>query len=412
MTMAPDHHEAEFEAFPPSRAAALHRLAEFVPQAGRAYAANRNHDLPGHPHVSGLSSYIRHRALSEAEVAAAVLDRFALSTAEKFLQEVLWRSYFKGWLERRPGIWDRYLRGLAAARDRLTTEGGLRRSWEDACAGTTGIAPFDHWAEELVRTGYLHNHARMWFASIWTHTLRLPWELGADFFMRHLLCGDPASNTLSWRWVVGLHTRGKVYRARASNIAKFTDGAWDAGPLGHQLARADQVEPIDDPEPPSPGPVPEDADWDRGARTGLLLHEDELHPAHLTARGLEPAAVAVLIAPAGRSPLVPSRGVRAFTTALAEDAAERWGGGPVTEDPEAILAWASSERLEQVVIPYAPVGPVRSALDLLEPRWGVPVTRPLRDWDAAAWPHATAGFFRVKTKMTDILATIPSEIGR
>jgi deoxyribodipyrimidine photo-lyase len=65
--------------------------------------------------------------------------------------------------------------------------------------------------QELVETGYLHNHARMWFASIWIFTLRLPWELGADFFLRHLLDGDAASNTLSWRWVAGLHTKGKHY---------------------------------------------------------------------------------------------------------------------------------------------------------------------------------------------------------
>ncbi len=82
--------------------------------------------------------------------------------------------------------------------------------------------------------GYLHNHARMWFASIWIFTLRLPWVLGADFFMRHLCDGDPASNTLSWRWVAGLHTRGKTYLARASNIATYTGGRFT--PQDHDLA--------------------------------------------------------------------------------------------------------------------------------------------------------------------------------
>ena len=47
----------------------------------------------------------------------------------------------------------------------------------------------------MTDTGWLHNHARMWFASIWIFTLRLPWALGADFFLRHLVDGDPASNT-------------------------------------------------------------------------------------------------------------------------------------------------------------------------------------------------------------------------
>ena len=62
----------------------------------------------------------------------------------------------------------------------------------------------------------------MWFASIWVHTLNLPWELGANFFLTHLLDADPASNTLSWRWVAGLHTEGKVYLANEDNIKKFT----------------------------------------------------------------------------------------------------------------------------------------------------------------------------------------------
>ena len=63
----------------------------------------------------------------------------------------------------------------------------------------------------------------MWFASIWIHTLELQWELGADFFLKHLLDGDPASNTLSWRWVAGIHTKGKNYIARKSNIEKYSN---------------------------------------------------------------------------------------------------------------------------------------------------------------------------------------------
>ncbi|GIT91877.1 hypothetical protein JANAI62_23340 [Jannaschia pagri] len=398
---------------PATRAAALDRLHAFLPGAGRAYANGRNHDLPGHPHVSVLSPYIRHRALTEAEVAGAVLDKYAPSTAEKFLQEVLWRTYFKSWLERRPSIWLDYRQGLTRAQDRLATEGGLRSAWEDACEGRTGIAPFDHWAKQLVETGYLHNHARMWFASIWMHTLRLPWQLGADFFLRHLLDGDPASNTLSWRWVAGLHTRGKVYRARASNIAKYTDGRWDAETLGHQLAREDQVTPLEGPEHPSPAPVPEDATWDPALRTGLLMTEDDLHPNFLWSRGLRPATAAVLIAPDGRSPLAVSSHVTQFTSDLAQDAlarcAERCETGPVTADPEDILAWAEDAGLEQIVVPYTPVGPAREQLDRLAPRLPSPVVRPVRAWDAAAWPYATAGFFKVKTKMGRIFEAIPQD---
>ena len=396
--------------FEPTRAAGLDRLRDFVPRAGRDYAANRNHDLPGHPHVSSLSPYVRHRAVTEAEVAAAVLDRFAPSTAQKFLQEVVWRTYWKGWLERRPAVWDWYLRDLDAARNRLATESGLRRGWEAACRGETGIAPFDAWARELARTGYMHNHARMWFASIWVHTLHLPWELGADFFLRHLLDGDPASNTLSWRWVAGLHTRGKTYVARASNIGKYTGGRFDTSELGHRLTPGRDVAALEGPPAPDPAEVPDDADLTPGLRTGLLLHDEDMHPAYLFKRGLRPVAGAMLIQPRGRSPFEVSARVVDFTLALAEDAVARHGGdmdvAAPTQSIADIRAWAGRAALQQIVTPYAPVGPTRTALDALAAQLDIPLVRPIRAWDQAAWPHCTAGFFKLKKRMPDILETV------
>ena len=212
------------DAFIPTRTAALERLSAFAPKAGRTYAERRNYDLgPGqHSDVSTLSPYVRCRLITEEEVLQAVLAKHSRETAEKFVQEVYWRTYWKGWLELRPQVWDHYRQLLSRAWNDVQTQGGLRARWETACKGETGIDCFDAWAHELAATGYLHNHARMWFASIWVFTLELPWELGADFFMRHLLDGDPASNTLSWRWVSGIQTQGKTYLARTSNISKFT----------------------------------------------------------------------------------------------------------------------------------------------------------------------------------------------
>ncbi|MEO1641156.1 MAG: FAD-binding domain-containing protein, partial [Pseudomonadota bacterium] len=169
--------------FEPTYTAALTRLQTFVPNAGRTYAARRNYDDSAG--VSTLSPYIRHRFLTEEEVLRATLARHSPSAAEKFIQEVYWRTYWKGWLEMRPSVWTAYKADLNAAWNRVQTESGLRSEWEAACSGETGIDCFDHWANQLTDTGYLHNHARMWFASIWIFTLRLPWALGADFFMRH-----------------------------------------------------------------------------------------------------------------------------------------------------------------------------------------------------------------------------------
>jgi deoxyribodipyrimidine photo-lyase len=382
--------------FTPTRTAGLERLAAFLPQAGRDYAARRNHDVAGHADVSRLSPWLRHRLLTEAEVNAAVLARHSESAAAKFLQEVGWRSYWKGWLELRPGIWGAYRQGLTAALNRVQTEAGLRAGVEAACKGETGIDAFDHWARELATTGYLHNHARMWVASIWIFTLRLPWELGADFFLRHLLDGDPASNTLSWRWVGGIQTRGKTYLARPDNIASYTGGRFRPTGL------ATDAPPLPWVPHPAPRALPEADLRLSGGRTGFLLHEDDLSPGFLLS-AVDPVATALLAIPEARSPLAVAPHVGAFVRGAVQDAAARWVGrlGEVRGldadmSAEALAEWATEARLAQIVTPYAPVGPVARRLDevqaLLTAR-GIDLVRVMRPEDAASWPNATKGFF-------------------
>ncbi|WP_424974085.1 FAD-binding domain-containing protein [Dinoroseobacter sp. S124A] len=395
--------------FPPSRDAALERLRDFLPKAGAEYARKRNYSLPeqGHPHVSILSPYLRHRMLTEEEVVQATLGRHSASAAEKFVQEVFWRTYWKGWLERRPQVWTAYKAGLAQALNRVQSESGLRRGWEEACAGRTGIDGFDAWAQELVQTGYMHNHARMWFASIWIFTLRLPWELGADFFLRHLLDGDQASNTLSWRWVAGLQTQGKHYVARVANISKYTEGRHR--PL-HQLTA--EPEPLSGVPHPPLGPMPAPPPPRREAPWALLLTEDDLSPGYLRkALDHPPVATAVITGTAHRSPLATAPQVTEWCAAAIAETIARHGAwtGPVTQEPQDLAAWAQGLGVSQIVMPYTPVGPAadrltaqRAGLD----QAGIALTPVLRAWDAAAWPHATAGFFKLKTKIPTILAEL------
>ena len=104
--------------------------------------------------------WLRHRLLTEDEPIAAALAAHGPRRAEKFVQEVMWRAYWKGWLEQRPTVWHDYREGVA---DALPDAAGDVAA---VAAGRTGIACMDSWAQELVQTGYLHNHARMWFASI------------------------------------------------------------------------------------------------------------------------------------------------------------------------------------------------------------------------------------------------------
>ena len=203
--------------WPATQNAAWGKLAEFVPRAGRQYASNRNYDLgpTDRSNVSMLSPWIRHRTLTEERVTTAVLQKHGLHQAEKFIQEVIWRTYWKGWLEHHPTVWRSYIFALDVLHGELADNNALLKQYDAAVEGKTGIDCFDFWVAELRQHGWLHNHARMWFASIWIFTLNLPWQLGASFFYDHLLDGDPASNTLSWRWVagyrhlVGLHSAGR-----------------------------------------------------------------------------------------------------------------------------------------------------------------------------------------------------------
>ncbi|MCR9158899.1 MAG: DNA photolyase [Rhodobacteraceae bacterium] len=391
--------------FPPTRTAALEKLQAFVPKAGRDYAAQRNYDRgPGqHDNVSTLSPYLRHRILTETEVLEAVLGRFSLSSAEKFVQEVFWRTYWKGWLEMRPAVWGGYQKGLSRAWDQVQTQSGLRSEWEAACRGDTDIDCFNNWAKELVETGYLHNHARMWFASIWIFTLRLPWDLGADFFLRHLYDGDPASNTLSWRWVAGVQTQGRNYVARASNISKYTEGRF--APL-YQLTS--NPEPLDGPPHPPRMDSPVGDRLDPSKPTVLILHDDDLNPGWLFDLGLKPLATATLDSTGQISPLYVAPQVKAFKSALMNDCTTRWSSsiGPVTaalKTAKEIEDWAKSSGAEQIVAPYAPVGPAAKILNDIR---ALPIVRPLRAFDRRAWPHATAGFFKFKKKIPELVGAI------
>ena len=392
------------EPFRPSRAAGLARLERFVPHAAGEYARLRNLDLPGHPHVSGLSPYLRYRLITEPEVIDAVVRHHGPDLPQKFLTEVYWRAYWKGWLQMRPAVWRDARVGLRAGQNRMATEQGLRRTWEAACRGNTGIEGFDHWAHELVTTGYLHNHARMWFASVWIFTLHLPWELGADFFLRHLIDGDPASNTLSWRWVAGLHTPGKSYLATADNIERHTEGRFR--PIG----LATEARRIDGTPNPDPGACPQGGVWTRSLPTALLLHEDDLHPDWLLQDGLAPVSTAFALAPEARSALMVDPRIATLLGAAMEDCATRLAPrlgavhGPVRGSGavDALVAWARASHAAQIVTPFAPVGPMADLLDDLDLRLAaenIRLIRAMRPYDARLWPLATHGFFRFRESM-------------
>ena len=395
---------------PPTRSHALIALQAFTPAMGRRYANGRNYDNgPGaHQAVSVLSPYVRRRLITEPELVAAALHAHGPENAEKFVEEVIWRGYFKGWLERRPQVWAAYTQGLTADLAALDRDRRLRRDVTRATDGQTGLACFDAWATELVDTGYLHNHARMWFASIWIFTLELPWRLGADFFYRHLLDGDAASNTLGWRWAAGLHTRGKPYPATATNIATFTNGRFAPRPSdlaevtsGLEASEPDGLPPVL-PLRAITAPQP-------GRPTALLITDEDCRVEDFDLSALNIRTTATLATSTLRSPLPVAENVVAFEAGALADAAARIGHSAQSlqaHHPALLADWAAASGATQIATPYVTVGPLRDWLTEAAPTLaarGITLTEWRRDWDSAIWPHATAGFFKVKQNIPRIL---------
>lgn len=397
----------------PNRETGLEQLHGFIARAGARYAKSRNYDFgpDRRANVSMLSPYLRHRLLLEEEVLRATLRHHSLAAANKFLQEVFWRTYYKGWLEQRPSVWVEYRRSLAQTLQQLENDTSTRRRYETAVAGNTGIDCFDAWVNELLTYGYLHNHARMWLASIWVFTLELPWELGADFFYRHLLDGDPASNTLSWRWVSGLHTPGKTYLATASNIAKFTNSRFN--PEGQLATHA--------PAPNRPyvyplEPIPQPKSLEPNERFGLLITEDDCFPESILGNHA-PAVVIGATATPMRSPLPVGLAAQQFVTGAVNDAVQR-SSQEFAIDAELVtsrdwadtlLEWAQQHDLKTIATVYAPVGPVAELLAEAINKLALHDIRLLqlrRPYDDLVWPNARRGFFKLNERIPAMLQSI------
>jgi len=390
--------------FEPTRAAAQAQWSEFLPTAGY-YGANRNYVRRGHQNVSRISPWLQKRMLLEREVVGSLRAQWTFPAIEKIVQEVCWRTYWKGWLEQRPEAWARWRAAVPRLRADLNPE--QRSVWEAACAGRTGISGFDDWSQELVATGYLHNHARMWFASIWIFTLRLPWELGAAFFYEYLFDGDAASNTLSWRWVAGLQTLGKTYLARAENIAKYTEGRCVPS-LGKLAVIA---------HPITEEPLPRITTWiedslcsthetltGTGERVGLWLHAEDLAAEIGELTGRKYAAVNAAWPTRIATQAGWSKEVAKWTRSAIDDGAMRAEAhyqvqverGATDDLSKQLLTWAREQNLRHVEA-YRPfVGPWLEeglAIERELRAAGITLTWRRRAWDSELFPYAGSGYF-------------------
>ena len=385
--MSNDNHEI-YDEFPYSREHVLKNFERYSSNELRFYSRKRNFDL-GSPHkdVSKLSPYLRRRLLSENEVLKVALREHTPSSLEKFIQEIFWRTYWRGWLERRPDVYQDYLNSKNEA----------------DFAGKTGIKCFDHWTEELIETGYLHNHARMWYASIWIFTLRKSWFSGANFFKDHLLDWCPASNTLGWRWVAGLQTRGKIYSAKADNIKLFTNNRFfPKGELNESPVFDDDIwktyeSASDTSYENRTFPTYEDI--------GLVINKNDLTLNHYLSDKQIKFEGCIFHDPEYQNSK--SASVRKFECGLIDQLCLELKNFHFCQSKKALTDWAKSKKLKCLIFPFETVGNKyfmeNSFISELWSRDIEPIFY-MRDWDRYAFPHASKGFFPFKKNISDLLA--------
>lgn len=368
-------------------------LQAFVNNGLSGYERLRNYDFgPADRHnVSLLSKYITHRVLFEYDIVQRILAQHPMQMVEKFIQEVFWRIYWKGWLEHRPAVWADF-----TAFDHSQTP---QTPYQQAINGKTGIDCFDVWAAELQNTNYLHNHARMWFASIWIFTLGLPWQAGARFFMQHLNDGDAASNTLGWRWVAGVQTSGKHYLARASNIEQFTDGRFAPAQLNEialPIAASQSFDII---------PIDYNERYHKKFNKLIVLEND----LYLNDKGFYDAYDSVFVVRPGsidRSVALAAP-VLDFKTDLVTAFCENCGNAELID----ASAWASMAGTQpgfDLVYPH--IGDTWDAMRRLRDGAGVPLHPLKRPQDLFCWQFAKKGFFNFKKNIPEIVSFLRSAV--
>ena len=201
--------------FVPGEAEAQRRLSLFVDQDDPAiyrYGEGRNRiDEEG---TSRLSPYLRFGMLSARQVAVAAYSAVesapnpsAQASAGAWLNEIIWREFYISILYHFPDVLKQAFR--AGLRDIQWRND--EREFAAWCAGRTGYPVVDAAMRQLNETGWMHNRARMIVASFLVKDLLTDWRWGEQWFMRHLVDGDPAANNGGWQWTAGVGTDAAPY---------------------------------------------------------------------------------------------------------------------------------------------------------------------------------------------------------
>ncbi len=192
--------------FPSNIDAILQKLEAFNPSN---YAASRNYHNGS---VSYLSPYISRGVISTKVVFNHVksLD-LPWYTIKKFVQELAWRDY-----------WQQLWNSLDIDKPIKQTQFPVRSNEipQAILHQNTGISAVDQALKSLTESGYMHNHMRMYVASICCNYANCDWLSSSKWMFSQLLDGDQGSNQLSWQWVAGSNSNKKYY-ANQQNINKF-----------------------------------------------------------------------------------------------------------------------------------------------------------------------------------------------
>lgn len=369
--------------FPTKRSEIIEKLINFSEKELSSYSKNRNFDCgPPHKNVSKLSPYLRTRFISEEEILKIAISKNNIKTIEKFIEEIFWRTYWRGWLESHPWVYDEY----------------LDTSIYQHLPKKTGIKCFDNWKEELIDTGYLHNHSRMWFASIWIFTLGYSWQSGADFFKRNLLDFCPASNTLGWRWVAGLQTINKPYLATSDNIKYFTNGRYNPTDQLNEKVNCNYIE--QNSKHLLPFIIPDKIEFKNFDNLGIILNRNDLSLNHVL-ENLEMTYECCVYSTKHDNKLV-----NEFNKNIIQDIIKNNKNFEITENFDQIFDWLTSKKIKNLVLPYETVGNTIFNIEKFKKKLkqlNIQYKFILRNWDRNAFPYATKGFFKFKKNIPDLI---------
>ena len=367
-----------------SREGALKQLDAFVNSELANYSFKRNFDLgpKDKSNVSCLSPYISHRLINEYEVAKSVLAKFPYQKVEKYIQEIFWRVYWKGWLELRPQVWTDFIEDLKGLKE--------DENYKKAINGETQIECFNDWVKELNDNNYLHNHTRMWFASIWIFTLNLPWQKGAEFFMKHLFDGDAASNTLSWRWVAGLQTKGKHYVAQSWNISKFTNNKYKNVKLNENAL------PVIDKREYKLNPL--DFITEDNSNENLLLFENELNLENKNLKKYKNIYLVLLSNDARRIKL--GQKVLDYKSEIINDQKKRFEDLQIIDE---VKFQTLADEINSFDVVHPCIGENFSFLNSIRKKRNLELNFVLSEEDKFSWQFSNKGFFNFKNNIPKIL---------